>query len=198
MDPILSRQTFTNIFFAYADLQSLPHSFACERCGDSPEIVIADGVSISYAGSPETSLLRPPTRVYEDWPVHREIVSPHPVAFMLLDDHRKAARAAVKALRKGDWDRVAEIVEPLNEPPGDLRSWRFAALSLWVAAPDVYDNNDEIHDSVIRLLGEIATDDNFLQICRPSATAVIKSFFRENFIPVVDAEENEDNDAIAA
>lgn len=56
-----NHQTFEHAWFAFIRLQQIQSSMRCSQCGDNPEVVIADGVSISFANHQRTETLRPPT-----------------------------------------------------------------------------------------------------------------------------------------
>ncbi|KII82852.1 hypothetical protein PLICRDRAFT_96050 [Plicaturopsis crispa FD-325 SS-3] len=60
-----SDDTFVRVWFAFTRLQNLDSGMACPLCGPSPEIVIADGISLGTHHSKLNDLVCPPTRVTE-------------------------------------------------------------------------------------------------------------------------------------
>jgi hypothetical protein len=65
--PFCSIQTFLSAWFAFARLQVLESDMECIQCGPSPQIVIADGISVAFAKR-RLEGLRPPT--CSDMPAH--------------------------------------------------------------------------------------------------------------------------------
>ena len=49
--PFCSTETFTCVWFAFTELQALDSGMQCISYGKHPEIVIANGVSITYSSS---------------------------------------------------------------------------------------------------------------------------------------------------
>ncbi|KAK7047108.1 hypothetical protein VNI00_006773 [Paramarasmius palmivorus] len=54
---------FRAAWFAYVSLQSLEHDMKCPRCGDMPETVIWDGVTLAFSKKHLKNCLRPPTNI---------------------------------------------------------------------------------------------------------------------------------------
>ena len=59
-EPFVSLHVFCSAWFAFIRLQKLETNMQCSRCGPNPQIVIADGVSISFPRH-RVAGLRPPT-----------------------------------------------------------------------------------------------------------------------------------------
>ncbi|KAK7043581.1 hypothetical protein VNI00_008192 [Paramarasmius palmivorus] len=56
-----SNETFVRVWFSFVKLQALDSGMACSTCGDQPDIVIADGISLGTHVSKVTSHVKPPT-----------------------------------------------------------------------------------------------------------------------------------------
>lgn len=69
--PFVEGKTFRAVWCAYARLLHLEGDMSCRRCGDCPETVIWDGVTLAYAKRFVTKSLKPPTTVDEDVPVRQ-------------------------------------------------------------------------------------------------------------------------------
>ncbi|KAL0573495.1 hypothetical protein V5O48_008472 [Marasmius crinis-equi] len=54
---------FRSAWFAYANLQDFSNDLKCERCGDEPECLIWDGVTLGFGRKHLTNSLKPPTHV---------------------------------------------------------------------------------------------------------------------------------------
>ncbi|KAK7014790.1 hypothetical protein VNI00_019263 [Paramarasmius palmivorus] len=54
---------FRAVWFAYVSLQSLEHDMKCPRCGDMPETVIWDGVTLAFSKKHLKDCLKPPTNI---------------------------------------------------------------------------------------------------------------------------------------
>lgn len=61
--PFVSGKTFRSVWFAYARLMQLEGDKSCSRCGEYPENIIWDGVSISFGRKHVNNGLHPPTIV---------------------------------------------------------------------------------------------------------------------------------------
>jgi hypothetical protein len=59
-EPFVSLHVFCSAWFAFVRIQQLETSMQCSRCGPNPQIVIADGVSISFPRR-KVAGLKPPT-----------------------------------------------------------------------------------------------------------------------------------------
>ena len=55
-----SERTFNSAWFAFASLQHIASNMQCSQCGSNPEVVIADGVSVSFPKH-RVETLQPPT-----------------------------------------------------------------------------------------------------------------------------------------
>lgn len=67
--PFVEGKTFRAVWCAYARILDLEGDMSCRRCGESPENIIWDGVTLAYAKRFVTKELRPPTTVDDDAPV---------------------------------------------------------------------------------------------------------------------------------
>lgn len=71
--PFCSTETFTRVWFAFTELQALDSKMECISCGQHPEIVIADGVSIAYSSSKFVQGLLPPSATSDASPVNHTV-----------------------------------------------------------------------------------------------------------------------------
>lgn len=67
--PFVEGKTFRAVWCAYARLLDLEGDMTCRRCGETPENIIWDGVTLAYAKRLVTKDLRPPTTVDDDAPL---------------------------------------------------------------------------------------------------------------------------------
>ena len=72
--PFCSTETFTRVWFAFTELQVLDSGMKCISCGEHPEIVIADGVSIAYSSSKFVEGLLPPSATSPTSPVNCTVI----------------------------------------------------------------------------------------------------------------------------
>ncbi|KAI0083761.1 hypothetical protein BDY19DRAFT_899808 [Irpex rosettiformis] len=56
-----SEDTFVRVWFAFARLQKLDSGMYCPTCGSTPNVVIADGISLGTHRSKLTTKVQPPT-----------------------------------------------------------------------------------------------------------------------------------------
>lgn len=64
----VSADTFRAVWFGYAKLLRLEGDMVCGLCGPSPEVVIADGVTLTFHQKHLLSSIKPPTVVTSDAP----------------------------------------------------------------------------------------------------------------------------------
>lgn len=57
----VSEQVFRAVWFAYVKLQALDNDMVCQKCGETPEDTIWDGVTLSFSRKHLLPSLRPPT-----------------------------------------------------------------------------------------------------------------------------------------
>ncbi|KAJ4484527.1 hypothetical protein C8R41DRAFT_769410, partial [Lentinula lateritia] len=72
--PFVGADTFRAAWFAYARLINFEGDKQCERCGEAPENVVWDGVTLAYARKQLRTGLRPPTTVDADSPIRPRTV----------------------------------------------------------------------------------------------------------------------------
>ena len=65
----IGEDLFRSIWFSYAKLQHLQDDMKCARCGDYPETVIWDGVTLAFGRKHLQSSLEPPTKLATNAPV---------------------------------------------------------------------------------------------------------------------------------
>ncbi|KAH7867774.1 uncharacterized protein C8R40DRAFT_1063683 [Lentinula edodes] len=73
--PFVGVDTFRAAWFAYARLINFEGDKQCQRCGEEPENVVWDGVTLAYARKQLRAGLRPPTTVDSDSPVRPRTVA---------------------------------------------------------------------------------------------------------------------------
>jgi hypothetical protein len=65
----IGEDLFRSIWFCYAKLQHLQDDMKCNECGDYPETIIWDGVTLAFGRKHLRSSLEPPTVIGNDSPV---------------------------------------------------------------------------------------------------------------------------------
>ncbi|KZV93940.1 hypothetical protein EXIGLDRAFT_786903, partial [Exidia glandulosa HHB12029] len=74
--PFMGDDLFRTAYFSFVQLQSCGDSFRCDKCGDHPDVVIADGVTVAFQRRKRTSKLRPPNYVTSSSPRHNKVKPP--------------------------------------------------------------------------------------------------------------------------
>ncbi|KAJ3566940.1 hypothetical protein NP233_g6684 [Leucocoprinus birnbaumii] len=69
----MGKDLFRSCWFAYVRLQQFTNDFACPECGDYPENVIWDGVTLSFGRKHLLNCLSPPTVIIDDPPRRPDI-----------------------------------------------------------------------------------------------------------------------------
>lgn len=103
--PFCSTETFTRVWFAFAELQALDSGMQCVSCGKHPEVVIADGVSIAYSSSKFVQGLLPPSATSPTSPVNSTVAP-------CSSDSRKAI--SDRKLRKEVQGLTSALSRPTN------------------------------------------------------------------------------------
>ena len=70
MGTFIGEDLFRSIWFSYAKLQHLQEDMKCAKCGDYPETVIWDGITLAFGRKHLQSSLEPPTKFATNAPVH--------------------------------------------------------------------------------------------------------------------------------
>lgn len=63
LHPFLSQHRFRSVFFSYARLLQLDGDMICSLCGENPDVLIFDGVSLSFDQKNICASLRPPNKI---------------------------------------------------------------------------------------------------------------------------------------
>ncbi|KAG2009480.1 hypothetical protein CC2G_012413 [Coprinopsis cinerea AmutBmut pab1-1] len=76
-DTFMGEDLFRTVWFAFVSLQGYSDDMKCSLCGDHPDTVIWDGITLSFGRKHLTSTLSPPTTVSERSIVrHRTVYQP--------------------------------------------------------------------------------------------------------------------------
>lgn len=95
----VKRGMFSNAWFALVALQEITTAMECRQCGPHPQIVVADGVSISFGQNKLTGTLIPPTKHQDDSRTRNNIVPlPNKVQMFGPRKLRESLRKAIKGL----------------------------------------------------------------------------------------------------
>lgn len=84
----VDEKVFRNAWFGYASLLSLDRDFQCLQCGNTPETIIWDGVTISFNKKQLQNDLYPPTTVHSQ-SIQRDATYIRNQAFILSNECRK-------------------------------------------------------------------------------------------------------------
>lgn len=133
---VLPADKFRRCYFAFCELQQLDDSFRCDVCGSNPEVVIADGVTVSYQKSKRTSHLRPPTRVTPTSPIHQDVKPPKQQPQLVPDRELRAEAAELVKIRLGKNTRK-------RKQPRKTRDWDIAETS----ESEAEDDEDQVNSS---------------------------------------------------
>ncbi|KAK7037210.1 hypothetical protein VNI00_011201 [Paramarasmius palmivorus] len=92
---------FRSAWFAYATLQSLEQDMKCPRCGDMPETVIWDGVTLAFSKKHLKDCLKPPTNLGKQSLVRERRYLKNPQWIPLTTKGDKTLRKAFISLLRG-------------------------------------------------------------------------------------------------
>ncbi|KAL0569082.1 hypothetical protein V5O48_012884 [Marasmius crinis-equi] len=67
-ESFVKEDLFWSVWFAYVNIQDFSYDMACGKCGDEPDCLIWDGVTLAFGQKHALDTLRPPTRMHESAP----------------------------------------------------------------------------------------------------------------------------------
>ncbi|KAJ2934619.1 hypothetical protein H1R20_g2477, partial [Candolleomyces eurysporus] len=103
---------FRSIWFAYALRLAMDNDMRCTRCGDCPDTVIWDGITLAFGRKHLSATLVPPTKTSE-FSLQRLNMKNHPRQQLLLDSAlRKLIRQVVNAPKLED-----SLVKDIDDGP---------------------------------------------------------------------------------
>ncbi|KAL0567284.1 hypothetical protein V5O48_014705, partial [Marasmius crinis-equi] len=129
---------FRSAWFAYVNLQDYGDDMACARCGEDPDCLIWDGVTLAFGKKHLTSSLRPPTYTDSLSPKSRRSPAKKP---QFLPEHKeepirrlmrnaiKKRQAKSKRRKEGDDESDAEEKPTISRTEYEILCRRLAVIS---------------------------------------------------------------------
>jgi hypothetical protein len=161
------RNDFQQAVFAYTKLFPDGDDFTCPLCTANPDIVIADGITASYAKKFLTCKIHPPTKITSTSPRHDD-VHRHPAVQLVIDAALRVtaldlvdARKEIAALDSGPArlrrsrelngdERMSATCVQLSDVDGHLAD----LFTLYVVRPSE-DMDTSVHLRYLNLLGVV-------------------------------------------
>jgi CxC4 like cysteine cluster associated with KDZ transposases len=131
--PFARGALFRSAWFAYGRLLSLDGDKSCPRCGDAPENIIWDGVSIAFSRKHINDELQPPTsttdasQIRESKPLSRQEWLPDSAMRRTLRNWLEAGGLGVESCDDDDHESLKKILEAAVE-----RTKTFSVLECWL------------------------------------------------------------------
>ncbi|EAU92068.2 hypothetical protein CC1G_06055 [Coprinopsis cinerea okayama7 len=174
-DSFMGEDLFRTVWFSYVSLQGFSSDMKCSRCGDYPETVIWDGITLAFGRKHLTSTLKPPTKVSDSSLVRRN-VRYNPRQQLILDAAlRKQVRLAVDP---PSLDALTELEEEgaITSSPSKGRSRELKAIGEHLNRVNtVKESLEEICPALGALFEESFGESTYAQ--RRKTPAAYKSFF---------------------
>ncbi|EEB94178.1 hypothetical protein MPER_07052 [Moniliophthora perniciosa FA553] len=90
---------FRSAWFAYVNVQNLDDDMKCPSCGDNPENIIWDGVTLAFGRKHVTNSLKPPTSLDPQAPERRRRYCKNPQWFPAQSKEKPFRKEMVEWLR---------------------------------------------------------------------------------------------------
>ncbi|EJD35688.1 hypothetical protein AURDEDRAFT_22331, partial [Auricularia subglabra TFB-10046 SS5] len=71
--PFVHPDRFRTAWFSFMGVQECRDGYTCRACGEVPEVVVVDGVTIGYPKRKKTGSLKPPTHICKKSCVRRDV-----------------------------------------------------------------------------------------------------------------------------
>ena len=136
--PFVNRTTFSQVWFAFVELQEITATMQCLFCKGEPSVVICDGVGVCFPKTKLTSQLAPPTQCHATQSIERRevrVAAQGPQLFgpqkLRKDIHRALKLIDVSETAHGDNTSLLLLSALLGrlEPLPDMAASR---LALWL------------------------------------------------------------------
>ncbi|KAK7043833.1 hypothetical protein VNI00_007997 [Paramarasmius palmivorus] len=194
---------FRSVWFAYVSVQDLENDLKCPQCGDTPENVIFDGITLGFGRKHVTESLHPPTIVDSDALQRRRRYLPNPQWIIWSEKgFRKifvgwlaAVKQATRRLARlrgdvvvGDENEDVLSITEYSEGHRNI-STRLEKLVPPLAClfekvfPDQWSGMAQVHPSVtlryVTLFEQLAAEESALQMVNASALDKLTAFVKE-------------------
>lgn len=172
--PFCSEDTLVRVWFAFARLQQLDSRMSCPTCGSTPDVVIADGVSLGTHRSKLTASVQPPTRTDASSEVVDSISSYK--ARQLPAIYNVAARSTLcKIIESRDGQVIGEgpgLTVSANQQFASLYPAVRNLVDLWLT----FEETTALYKAYRSFLRQIAAPDIVLQLVSFDAIPLLHSF----------------------
>lgn len=179
--PFCSEDTFVRVWFAFIRLQRLDSRMSCPTCGSTPDVVIADGISLGTHRSKLTASVQPPTRTDSGSEVVNTISS-YKARHLPAIPHAPVRSTLNKIIDAKD-DQVTGAVEgpavQANQQLTSLYPAVRALVDLWLT----FERTTAQYRTYRSLLRQIAAPDIVLQLVSFDAIPLLRSFAEPNAEP---------------
>ncbi|KAK7017504.1 hypothetical protein VNI00_018606 [Paramarasmius palmivorus] len=194
---------FRSVWFAYVSIQDLDNDLKCPQCGDTPENIIFDGITLGFSRKHVTESLHPPTIIESDAPQRRRRYLKNPQWILWSEKGLRKILVAWLAAVKQGVRRLARLGdhEFVGDENGDVLSsteysdgrrnisTRLQKLVPPLAClfdkvfPDKWAGMAQVHPSVtlryVTLFEQLAAEESALQMVNASALDKLTTFVTE-------------------
>ncbi|KAK7015569.1 hypothetical protein VNI00_019063 [Paramarasmius palmivorus] len=172
-----SDETFIKVWIAFTRLQALNSGMACPTCGDSPEIVIADGISLSTHASKLTEHVQPPSHTNSNSEVITTISSYKAQAIVTIP--KKDLRDVVKTILDLTADEYD--TDTLELPATKQLEAEHEELYFFIQIYIFNGSRSSYYKSYRILLEQICAPDVVLQLVQHAALQGLNDIFSDGY-----------------
>ncbi|KAL0578174.1 hypothetical protein V5O48_003805 [Marasmius crinis-equi] len=177
-----------SVWFAYVNIQDLSYDMTCQKCGDEPDCLIWDGVTLGFGQKHVLDTLRPPTHVHSS---ATDRYRHYPRKPQLIPDAKEAPiRRLMKKWTTGKKRKAKPLGsddEDLDEDAPDIEEFNIVVGRLMLVSKEVavlfkrtFGTNTDIDACLKKLYGklfqQIAAEESAVQMIMPRCLEKLKKF----------------------
>ncbi|KAL0573345.1 hypothetical protein V5O48_008609 [Marasmius crinis-equi] len=176
------------VWFAYVNLQDLTNDMRCNKCGDEPDCLIWDGVTLGFGRKHILDTLRPPTHIHAEATDRYRRYAKKPQ--LILETKEAPVRRLMKKWITGKKRKAkppgSDDEDPEDKEP-DIREFNTVVSRLMVVSEEVGvlfrrtmrangDLDPRVKRCYGRLFEQIAAEESAVQMVTPRCLGKLKNF----------------------
>ncbi|KAL0058334.1 hypothetical protein AAF712_015002 [Marasmius tenuissimus] len=181
---------FRSVWFAYVSIQDYSQDMRCKKCGEEPECLIWDGVSLGFGRKHIQDSLRPPTHTDSSSPPHNRTYPQKPQAIPQDSKHpiRSLIRRWVAGTRKTRKDEHSDgSGDEMDRGRAVVQDFDVIRQRLMVVSREVgvlFERTLSLHTNIDAALqrcygnffSQVAAEESVLQMLHPKSLPILERF----------------------
>ncbi|KAL0569436.1 hypothetical protein V5O48_012524 [Marasmius crinis-equi] len=185
----IKEDLFRSVWFAYVSIQELSHDMSCPKCGDNPDCVIWDGVTLAFGRKHLLDSLKPPTFTDARSPIceRRPIKKPQLIQDTQKEPIRKLLKRWIRGVAKKGKKQKGGNEDEEDYGKGSLEDYELLVARLMTVSKEAaalfhrtFALTSKIDPSLRRLYGvvfeQVAAEESALQMVNPRCIQCLEAF----------------------